>query len=150
MTYAGVVTREVGRYGIHAPIASGGMATVHLGRDNEAGRVVAIKRLHPHLAGDPEFVKMFVDEARVAARIDHPNVVHTLDTVSAEDEVVLVMDYVPGESLARLVRGKKPPSYRSTVAIVRDVLFGLHAAHQAGVVHRDVSPENVLVGTDGR
>jgi serine/threonine-protein kinase len=133
------------------------MATVHLGRDRETARVVAIKRLHPHLASDPEFVKMFLDEARVAAHISHPNVIHTLDTVVADDEVLLVMDYVPGESLARLVRGRKPPSYRATVAIVRDVLFGLHAAHEAAdesgwplaIVHRDVSPENVLVGTDG-
>ena len=89
-----------GRYALHDEIAAGGMATVHLGRLlGPAGfaRTVAVKRLHAHLATDREFVSMFLDEARLAARISHPNVVATLDVVSTDSEVFLVMEYVRGE-----------------------------------------------------
>jgi serine/threonine-protein kinase len=156
--------RVVGRYALCDRIAGGGMATVHLGRLlGEAGfsRTVAIKRLHAHLAEDPEFVSMFIDEARVAARIHHPNVVSTLDVVARDNELFLVMEYVHGESLARLMRGaaerrqRIPP--RIACAIAVGFLHGLHAAHDARnergepleLVHRDVSPQNVLVGIDG-
>src|SRR5687768_16120720 len=97
----------VGRYAIYDAIAQGGMATVHLGRlVGAAGflRTVAIKRLHPQFAGDPDFAGMLLDEARVAARIQHPNVVPTLDVVVADKELLLVMEYVKGETLSRLVR----------------------------------------------
>ena len=156
--------RRVGRYLLHEPIATGGMASVHLGRIiGPAGfsRTVAIKRLHPHLARDPEFVSMFLDEARLAARIQHPNVVSTLDVLASEGELFLVMDYVLGESLSQLVRAATakgeaiPPRIASSV--VAGVLNGLHGAHEArmpsgesmGIVHRDVSPQNILVGVDG-
>src|ERR1700743_3481769 len=97
----------IGRYALHDEIASGGMATVHLGRllgPVGFARTVAIKRLHQHYAKDPEFVSMFLDEARLAARIRHPNVVPTLDVVSLAGELFLVMDYVHGVSLTRLSR----------------------------------------------
>src|SRR5580658_7037504 len=140
------------------------MASVHLGRligPVGFARTVAIKRMHPQFAEDPEFVSMFLDEARLAARIRHPNVVSTLDVVALTGELFLVMDYVPGESLARLVRGailrgeRIPPSIVATIMV--GVLHGLHAAHEARndrgepleVVHRDVSPQNILVGVDG-
>jgi serine/threonine-protein kinase len=140
------------------------MATVHFGRlQGAAGfaRSVAIKRLHPQYAKDPDFVAMFLDEARLAARISHPNVVPTLDVVSQADELFLVMEYVRGAPLSRLVRALKqrgdrmPPRIAS--AIISGVLHGLHAAHEAksetgerlDIVHRDVSPQNILVGTDG-
>src|SRR5205823_5990943 len=99
--------RSVGRYILHGELASGGMATVHFGRLRGPvgfSRTVAIKRLHPQFAKDPEFVAMFLDEARLAARVRHPNVVHTLDVVSKQDEIFLVMEYVAGESLSRLLR----------------------------------------------
>src|SRR5262245_2238493 len=99
--------RVVGRYALYDVIASGGMATVHLGRLlGVAGfaRSVAVKRLHPHLAGDPDFVSMFVDEARLAARVRHPNVVQTLDVTAVDGELFLVMDYVHGETLTQLLR----------------------------------------------
>jgi serine/threonine-protein kinase len=159
-----VVGRRVGRYVLYDPIASGGMATVHFGRmlgPVGFARTVAIKRLHPHFARDPEFVAMFLDEARLAARVQHPNVVATLDIVAAAGEVFLVMDYVKGESLAgllRILRGDATPVPPAVIAaIVVGVLHGLQAAHDARsdrgeplqIVHRDVSPQNVLVGEDG-
>lgn len=154
----------VGRYALFDEIASGGMATVHLGRlTGSAGfsRTIAIKRLHPQFAKDPEFVSMFLDEARLASRIQHPNVVATLDVVAVEGEVFLVMEYVGGEALSRLMRNSfaEEAQIRSDVAvsIICDMLHGLHAAHEATsetgeplkIVHRDVSPQNVLVGLDG-
>jgi serine/threonine protein kinase len=154
----------VGRYLLYGEIASGGMATVHFGRlQGAAGfaRSVAIKRLHPQYAKDPDFVAMFLDEARLAARIAHPNVVPTLDVVAQGDELLLVMEYVRGSALSRLLRtltqrGERMPP-RIVAAILAGVLRGLHAAHEAKneigealeIVHRDVSPQNVLVGTDG-
>jgi eukaryotic-like serine/threonine-protein kinase len=156
--------RIVGRYRIYDPIGSGGMATVHLGKlDGSVGfsRTVAIKRLHPHLATDKAFVDMFVDEALLATRIRHPNVVATLDVVADGKEIFLVLDYVEGESLARLLHAAfmedKPPPPKVIVAVACDVLHGLHAAHEAqdesgeplGIVHRDVSPQNILVAVDG-
>jgi serine/threonine-protein kinase len=156
--------RIIGRYELHEEVASGGMATVHLGRmvsDVGFSRTVAIKRLHPHLARDPMFSAMFIDEARLAARIQHPNVVSTLDVVATEGELFVVMDYVRGEALWKLIRltvakGEFIPiDFVSSIAV--GMLDGLHAAHEAknedgqplGIVHRDVSPQNVLVGVDG-
>ena len=156
--------RVVGRYALYGAIAAGGMATVHLGRllgPVGFSRTVAIKRLHAQFASDPEFVSMFLDEARLAARIRHPNVVPTLDVVATGGELFLVMDYVPGESIARLSRALKERNQtlptRILSAVMAGVLHGLHAAHEAkderghplGIVHRDMSPQNVLVGTDG-
>jgi eukaryotic-like serine/threonine-protein kinase len=156
--------RMLGRYALYERIASGGMATVHLGRLHGPvgfARTVAIKRMHPQLAQDPEFVSMFLDEARLAARIRHPNVVPTLDVVATAGELFLVMDFVQGESLSRLIRGATDRAERippeMVAAMMVGALHGLHAAHEAksdrgeplGVVHRDVSPHNILVGTDG-
>src|SRR5271154_888407 len=112
------------------------MATVHIGRllgPVGFARTVAIKRLHPQFAKDPEFVAMFLDEARLAARIQHPNVVATLDVVALEGELFLVMEYVQGESLALLTRAVREEGARIPVAVVSSiftgVLAGLHAAH---------------------
>jgi len=156
--------RVIGRYVLFREVAHGGMATVHLGRLRGVGgfaRTVAIKRLHPPFARDPEFVSMFLDEARLAARIQHPNVVPVLDVVASGGELFLVMEYVHGEGLSKLLKraraqGIAPPA-RLVIGILVDVLYGLHAAHEArnergdplDVVHRDVSPQNVLVGVDG-
>jgi eukaryotic-like serine/threonine-protein kinase len=156
--------RTIGRYALYAQIAAGGMAAVHLGRLlGQAGfsRTVAIKRLHPHLAQDPEFVSMLLDEARLAARIRHPNVVSTLDVVALEGELLVVMEYVHGEALSRVLsklrrkQARVPPNIAA--AIIASVLYGLHAAHDAtsetgeplNIIHRDVSPQNIMVGADG-
>jgi len=156
--------RVVGRYALYNEIASGGMATIHVGRllgPVGFARTVAIKRMHPQFAKDPEYVSMFLDEARLAARIRHPNVIGTLDVVALSGELFLVMDYVHGETLGRLLRAcrdKKVPIPRAVIStIMVGVLDGLHAAHEAksdrgeplGIVHRDVSPQNIMVGADG-
>jgi serine/threonine-protein kinase len=155
--------RVVGRYVLHDEIAAGGMATVHIGRLHGSvgfARTVAIKKLHAQFSKDPEFVAMFLDEAHLAARIRHPNVVPTLDVVSEGTELLLIMEYVQGESVARLLRsdgGRRPIQPGIAATIATEMLLGLHAAHEAtddqgrplSIVHRDVSPQNVLVGVDG-
>ncbi|MBL8740837.1 MAG: protein kinase [Myxococcales bacterium] len=140
------------------------MATVHFGRllgPIGFSKTVAIKRLHPQFAKDPDFVAMFLDEARVAGRIQHPNVVSTLDVVALEGELFLVMEYIEGESLARLIRVMRASHTRLPLRVVGSImtgaLYGLHAAHEArsergeelGIIHRDVSPQNIIVGIDG-
>jgi eukaryotic-like serine/threonine-protein kinase len=151
--------KAIGRYWIYDEIAAGGMATVHLGRlVGPAGftRTVAIKRLHPQFAKDEEFSSMFLDEARIAARIRHPNALTALDVVSAQGELYIVMDYIHGESLGKLLRGGPVPLAVAS-SISTQALLGLHAAHEAvddsgqplQIVHRDVSPQNILVGVDG-
>ncbi|MET0283917.1 MAG: serine/threonine-protein kinase [Polyangiales bacterium] len=154
--------RQLGRYAMYGAIGSGGMATVHFGRllgPSGFARPVAIKRLHEQFAADRDFADMLIDEAHTASRIAHTNVVPTLDVLAEEGELWLVMDYVNGESLARLLdagNGRALP-VPIAAALITGVLHGLHAAHETrgetgellGIVHRDVSPDNVLVGVDG-
>ncbi len=152
------------RYSFFEPIASGGMGTVHYGRAiSTAGlsRVVAIKRMHGDLARDPRCLAMFRDELRLATRVRHPNVIATLDVVEEQGELLLVMEYVQGESLQALIArslmqgARVPPAI--AVTVICGILQGLEAVHEArneagdplGIVHRDVSPENILVGRDG-
>ncbi len=155
---------KLDRFELLAELASGGMATVFLARLlGVAGfqRLVAIKRLHPHLAREQEFIEMFLDEARLAAKIHHPNVV-PIQEVGESRGYYLVMDYVEGDTLARLLtkgtaEGKKLVGPDVVIRIVLDTLAGLQAAHDLpgddgkplDIVHRDVSPQNVLVGVDG-
>ena len=153
----------IGRYRVYGDLAAGGMASVHFAKlIGAAGfsRVVALKRLHRHLAAEPQFRAMLLDEARLSARVNHPNVVRTLDVIDDGDDVVIVMEYVPGESLARAVAGASGGArvpVDVAVAIMVGVLNGLHAAHEArdahgtplAIVHRDVSPQNILIGVDG-
>ena len=152
--------RAVGRYIVHDRIAAGGMATVHVGRLLGAAgfaRTVAVKRLHDQYACDADFVAMLLDEARLASQVRHPNVVQTLDVVAEDDELLVVMEYIEGDSISQLVRAAKQIPAPIAASIVAQMLHGLHAAHEAhgrdgeplGIVHRDVSPQNVLVGTDG-
>jgi eukaryotic-like serine/threonine-protein kinase len=153
--------RRVGRYLLCDQIGSGGMATIHLARllgPQGFSRTVAIKQLHPQFAQNPQFVAMLLDEARLAVRVRHVNVVSPLDIVATESELFIVMDYVNGESLANLLAASEvPPPPTFAAAILVQALLGLHAAHEAtreqgdalGLVHRDVSPQNILVGQDG-
>jgi len=160
----GAGRQRVDRYELVGEIASGGMATVFLARLTGVGgfqRFVAMKRLHPHLANEKEFVEMFLDEARIAARIHHPNVVPILEVGASPVGYYLVMEYIEGDTLARLLaraatRGRRLP-IPIALRIALDTLSGLHAAHElrddagdpVNLVHRDVSPQNVLVGVDG-
>jgi serine/threonine protein kinase len=157
--------RQLGRYEILTQLASGGMASVYVARaQGVAGfeRLVAIKVLHPHLAYEQEFISMFLDEARLAARIRHMNVVPTLDiSDSPGDGYFLVMEYIEGNHLGALLgraakQGEKLPQ-PFVCRVLVDTLQGLGAAHRLTdehgkslkLVHRDVSPHNILVGTDG-
>jgi serine/threonine-protein kinase len=157
--------RRLGRYEVLAQLASGGMATVYAARaQGVAGfeRLVAIKVLHPHLAHDDEFISMFLDEARLAARIRHPNVVPTVDISDSQgDGYFLVMEYIEGDHFGSLLReaarAGKNVAPGVALRVVVDALEGLGAAHTLadadgrplGIVHRDISPHNILVGTDG-
>jgi serine/threonine-protein kinase len=158
-------SHTVGRYALFEQFAAGGMATVHFGRLDGAGgfsRVVAIKRLLPHLLENQEFTQMLLKEARLAARVRHPNVVATLDVVATKGDVLLVLDYVHGEALSTLCRTQAKDKKAQVplpiaVGIALDMLAGLAAIHDAtdekgrslSLVHRDISPPNVLVGADG-
>jgi eukaryotic-like serine/threonine-protein kinase len=158
------VVQRIGRYDLVAEIASGGMATVYLARLSGVGgfqRNVAIKCLHPHLARNLEFVEMFLDEARLAALIHHPNVVPIQEVEERDQGYYLVMDYIEGDTFASLLSrsaslGRQVP-LEIALRVLIDTLVGLDAAHElrdargavVGLVHRDVSPQNILVGTDG-
>ncbi len=155
---------KLDRFELIAELASGGMGTVFLARLGGAGgfqRLYAIKRLHDHLARHAEFIEMFLDEARLAARIHHPNVVPILEIGTAEAGYYLVMEYVEGDTAGHLfhcaAQEGKTIAPRVPVRIALDALAGLHAAHEGTddeghpleIVHRDVSPHNILVSVDG-
>lgn len=160
---AGAQLKRIGRYDLLCKLASGGMGSVYLARASGVGgfeRLVALKSCHPELLDDSDFVAMFMDEARLAAQIRHPNVVPTLD-VGDDDVLHLVMEYVEGDDLLTVLnearkKGEKFP-IDVTLRIMVDLLAGLHAAHELrdgrgrplNLIHRDVSPHNVMVGVDG-
>lgn len=168
MTEPTGVDITLGRYRLAYELASGGMATVYLAcLEGAAGvdKVVAVKRIHPHLAKDEEYVQMFLDEARIASQIHHTNVCSVTDFGQVDGAYYLVMEYLTGVPLNRLIammaRERDEVSGRWVPIIsklVRDAAEGLHAAHELtapdgsllGVVHRDVSPHNLFVGFDGQ
>ncbi|WP_433441819.1 Stk1 family PASTA domain-containing Ser/Thr kinase [Nonomuraea sp. CA-141351] len=139
-----------GRYRIESRIARGGMATVYLALDIRLDRTVALKVMHPSLAQDPAFVRRFIGEAKSVASLSHPNVVHVFDQGTDNDVVYLSMEYVPGKTLRDILRERGRLPAREALEIMIPVLAALGAAHQAGMVHRDVKPENVLMTDDGR
>jgi len=139
-----------GRYDVRSRIARGGMATVYLATDLRLERQVAIKIMHGHLADDAVFKERFVQEARSAARLAHPNVVNVFDQGQDSDMAYLVMEYLPGMTLRDLLKERGQLTTEQTVDVMDAVLGGLAAAHKAGIVHRDLKPENVLLADDGR
>lgn len=159
-----VDVQAVGRYELLLELASGGMGSVYIGRQRGAAgfeRLVAIKRMHPHLTQHHDLVLAFHEEARIASLIHHPNVVNVVDVYEEGGEHLLVMELIDGTAAGTLMtearrRGKKLPR-PVVLRVAIDVLSGLHAAHelvgmdgsQLLVVHRDVSPQNILVGADG-
>jgi eukaryotic-like serine/threonine-protein kinase len=138
-----------GRYRVESYLAHGGMATVYLGTDTRLDRTVALKIMHAELASDEDFVRRFVAEARSVARLSHPNVVTVYDQGADGRTLYLAMEYVPGQTLRDLLSSRGQLRPREALDIMEGVLSGLAAAHQAGIAHRDVKPENVLLGDAG-
>lgn len=149
---------QLGAYTIVRPLAVGGMAELYLAVPSRGERYpVALKRMLPHLAWDPEFVRMFLDEVRIAAALDHPNIVRVLDFGIGDGSHFFAMEYVHGHTVSALQRhwkGPGPMPLSVGVSIVERVAWGLHYAHEPapqrdGLIHRDVSPANVMIGFDG-
>jgi eukaryotic-like serine/threonine-protein kinase len=139
-----------GRYQIRARIARGGMATVYLATDLRLDRRVAVKVMHAHLADDANFRERFIQEARQAARLGHPNVVNVFDQGQDDGLAYLIMEYLQGITLRDLLGEYGRLTADQTMDILEAVLAGLVAAHRAGIIHRDLKPENVLLADDGR
>src|SRR5579862_9252337 len=139
-----------GRYHVRARIAHGGMATVYLATDTRLDREVALKVMHADLVRDADFVGRFIGEAKSVAKLSHPNIVGVYDQGADGQYLYLAMEYVPGRTLRELLRERGWLPWQEALAVLDPVLAGLSAAHQAGIVHRDVKPENVLLTADGR
>ena len=139
-----------GRYRVTRRLARGGMATVYTALDTRLNREVALKVMHPGLAEDRDFVNRFIREAHAAARLSHPAAVAVYDQSADSGHVFIAMEYVAGRTLRDWLRDRGRLTPRETFAVMEPVLAALAAAHQAGLVHRDVKPENVLIADDGR
>ena len=139
-----------GRYHVRARIAHGGMATVYLATDTRLDREVALKVMHADLVRDADFVGRFIGEAKSVAKLSHPNIVGVYDQGADGQYLYLVMEYVPGRTLRALLRERGWLPWQEALSVIDPVLAGLAAAHRAGIVHRDVKPENVLITADGR
>jgi serine/threonine-protein kinase len=138
------------RYLIHSRLARGGMSTVYLSTDQRLERDVALKVMHPHMAGNPQFLDRLGREAKAAARLSHPHVVGVLDQGEDGRIAYLVMEYIKGHTLRDVLNEKGAFSPRLALALIDPVVEGLGAAHAAGLIHRDIKPENVLIADDGR
>lgn len=138
------------RYEVESRIARGGMATIYAALDRRLHRRVALKVMHPHLADDDEFVARFVREARSAAALSHPNVVQVFDQGNDGDVLYLAMELLPGRTLRDVIAERGALTPREALAVLEPMLDALDSAHRAGLVHRDVKPENVILTDDGR
>jgi eukaryotic-like serine/threonine-protein kinase len=142
-------SRVGGRYLLRGVLGRGGMATVHRARDEVLDRDVAIKLLHAHLAQDPAFLDRFRREARAAAALSHPNVVAVHDWGETDEGPFLVLQLIDGPSLREVLRHRGRLLPEEAIAVLGPAAAGIGAAHAAGLVHRDVKPENLLLGLDG-
>lgn len=139
-----------GRYRIVGRLGQGGMARVFLAEDETLHRQVAIKVLSDRHSDDPHFIERFQREARAAARLNHPNIVQVYDQVQGPSGAYIVQEYVEGETLKELIRREAPLDARRAITIALQILAALRVAHQQGVIHRDIKPQNILVQTDGK
>jgi serine/threonine-protein kinase len=143
------MTRVSGRYELVRPLGHGAMATVDLAHDVELDRPVALKRLAENLARDEELRRRFVREGRLSARLSHPNVVRVFDVGEDDGRPFIAMEYVEGETLAELIARRRRLPAAEAATLGMQMCSGLAAAHAAGLVHRDVKPQNLLLGTGG-
>ncbi len=139
-----------GRYQIERLLGDGGMARVYLGRDLRLNRPVAIKIPHPHLMTDPDFLARFRHEAHAAAMVSHPNLVDVYDVGQDGNLHYIVMEYVAGPTLKQLINREAPFDIARAVRIGEQIARGLHAAHRAGLIHRDIKPQNIIISDDGQ
>ena len=139
-----------GRYRIISRLGQGGMARVFLAQDESLHRQVAVKVLADRHSDDPHFIERFQREARAAARLNHPNIVQVYDQSQTEGMSYIVQEYVEGETLKDLIRRESPIEPRRAITIALQILAALRVAHQQGVIHRDVKPQNILVQPDGK
>ena len=140
---------EFGKYTIIEQIGQGGFGTVYKAKDTTLERTVALKVLHPALLNDPVFVERFQAEARMAAQLEHPNIVRVYEVGEHEGRHYLAMEYVEGQSLAQLLEAQGRLTPQQALKVVRDVASGLEAAHRKQLIHRDIKPSNVLIRSDG-
>ena len=138
------------RYELEQKIGEGGMARVYRGRDLRLNRRIAVKVLHSHYASDPGFLQRFHHEAQAAANLRHPNIVDVYDVGLDGDVHYIVMEYVDGSDLKALLARGGPLPIDQAVAIAEAVASGLSAAHRVGLVHRDIKPQNIIVGPGGQ
>lgn len=142
--------KSIGQYDLLSMIAEGGMGTVYKGRNRATGELVAIKIVPPHLLTNQVFMKRFEQEYNAARVVDHPNVVKAIDFGRDGSSPYLVMEYVEGESLGQRLEREQRLSEHEAIGIISQVAQGLHKAHKAGLVHRDVKPDNILLTPDGQ
>ena len=139
-----------GRYVVDRPIARGGMATVYRCVDRRLGREVAAKVMHEQYVHDEVFRERFRREARAMAQLSHPNLVNVYDFSASGDEVFLVMELITGGTLRELLAERGPMPPHAAAAVMRGMLTGLAVAHEKGMVHRDIKPDNVLIDASSR
>ena len=140
--------QQIAQYEILTKIASGGQATVYQSRDTQSGTIVALKVLHPHLSEDSELVERFVREARMAATVTHPNIVHIHEVGVSEGSHFIAMEYLPLD-LGHVLKQRGPLPFLEAVGLITQIAKALEAAHKFGIIHRDVKPQNILLTDQG-
>jgi beta-lactam-binding protein with PASTA domain/tRNA A-37 threonylcarbamoyl transferase component Bud32 len=138
-----------GRYQLISVVGGGGMAQVYKARDNVLGRIVAVKLLREQYTGDSQFVVRFKREAQAAANLAHPNIVNVYDVGQDGDLYYIVMEYIAGASLKEVITSSGPFPANKATSIAIQILAGIEYAHRNGLIHRDIKPQNVLIGPDG-
>uniref|UniRef100_A0A7C3N7T0 Serine/threonine protein kinase n=1 Tax=candidate division WOR-3 bacterium TaxID=2052148 RepID=A0A7C3N7T0_UNCW3 len=137
------------KYILKETIATGGMATIYKGVQISLNREVVIKKLHPHLSQDANFVKRFKREASILGRLKHENIVSIIDFYEKDDDKFIVLEYIKGKSLKSLIKEKKNIPFEYTLFILKEVLKGLSYIHSQQILHRDLKPDNIMLSDDG-